>query len=348
MSNPLISIVVPAYNVGKYIHQCIKSVINQSYSNWELLLIVGGADDTVEICDQYAAKDIRIKSIHDNKGLVPARNVGFSSATGEWITYLDGDDWLDIDTCEVLVGYINKLPDLDIIYWRYIEELEAKSIDKWSQDSVKMKLYTCEDCKDLARKVLIYKYGISDGVCKLINMKYAKQYGIYHDIRLMQGSEGVEFALRAFYNAKKVLYLNKCFYHYRYTTNSISKRVDEGNTKYLLDCYKIILDDINKFENKDLFLNAFYERTCYMLIAIAMNTYFSPFNNNSLKVKISHYADVIESNIIFKEAIESASTDNLDVFRKITLFLIRKHMYFFLDPIARVKQLMLKFGFYNY
>lgn len=100
MKQPLISIVVPAYNVENYIRKCIDSILNQTYSNWELLLIVGGQDSTPSICDEYASKDSRIKAIHDNKGLAPARNVGFHNAVGEWITYIDGDDWVEPNMLE--------------------------------------------------------------------------------------------------------------------------------------------------------------------------------------------------------------------------------------------------------
>lgn len=347
-NQPLISIVVPSYNVASYIRQCVDSILNQSFSNWELLLVVGGTDGTVEICDEYSRKDSRIKSIHDNKGLVQARNVGYKHATGEWITYLDGDDWFDTDTCETLSKFISKYEGLDIIYWRYIEELDGKAIDKWSDKSAQFTLYNEDECKQLAIKTLIYKYGLSDGVCKLVRMGYAKKHGIYHDERLVQGSEGVEFSLRAFYYAQKALYINRCFYHYRYVPNSISKRVDENNTKYLADCYRVIREDIEGFVMKDKFIKAFYERTTYMLMAIAMNTYFSPMNPNSLSQKLSHYSKVINDEPLFKESIKKTSWENMDIFRKVVLILLRLHLYVLLDPIARVKHFLLKKGYYNY
>lgn len=349
MNQPTISIVVPSYNVAQYIRQCIDSIVNQTYPNWELLLVVGGTDGTVEICDGYAAKDGRIKSIHDNKGLVQARNVGFNNATGQWITYLDGDDWFDIDTCDVLSRFINEYKDLDIIYWRYIEELGNKSIDKWADKSATpFTLYNKGECKDLSIKTLIYKYGLSDGVCKLVKMEYARKYGIYHDERLVQGSEGVEFSLRAFYYASKALYVNRCFYHYRYVANSISKKVDENNTKYLADCYRVIREDIDGFVMKEKFIKAFYERTTYMLMAIAMNTYFNPMNPNPLFKRIANYSNVINGEPLFKESIMRTSWENMDVFRKITLVFLRLHLYALLDPIARIKHFLLKKGFYKY
>lgn len=347
--NPLVSVVVPAYNVDKYIDKCIQSVLAQTYDNWELLLVVGGQDKTVEICDGYAAKDKRIKSIHDNHGLAPARNVGFEHATGDWITYIDGDDWVDTDLCESLVREIEANPQLDVIYWRYIEELGEKSIDKWKdEENIKTKGYDEHGCKELARRVLIYKYGLSDAQCKLVRMGYAKQYGIYHDERLVQGSEGVEFALRAFYYAKSALYINKCFYHYRYTPNSISHKVDEGNTKYLADCYNVMWEDIQSFDNSSSYIPAFYERTVYMLIAIAMNTYFSPNNKNSLLKKVKHYSAIVNSNQLFKDSIKNVSMENMDIYRKIVVVLLRLRCYILLSPIAWAKQVMLRLGYYNY
>lgn len=99
---------------------------------------------------------------------------------------------------------------------------------------------------------------------------------------------------------------------------------------------------------KDKFIRAFYERTTYMLMAIAMNTYFSPLNPNSLSQKLSHYSKVINDEPLFKEAIKKTSWENMDIFRKIVLILLRLHLYVLLDPIARVKHFLLKKGFYNY
>lgn len=349
MEQPLISIVVPAYNVGSYIRQCVDSVVNQTYPNWELLLVVGGQDDTPSICDEYAAKDKRIKSIHDNKGLVPARNVGFRNATGKWITYLDGDDWLDTDTCEVLASHIAKNEEAEIVFWGYVQELEGKTVNKWSEDLFKGEYkYGEHECKELAIRTLIYKYGLSDAWAKLIKMDYAKKHGIFHDERLMQGSEGVEFSLRAFYYAKSALYIKRCFYHYRYAANSISKKVDENNTKYLVDCYRVMHEDIEGFTMKEQFLAAFYERTTYMLMAIAMNTYFSPLNPNSLLIKIAHYAKVIKEEPLFHESIRKTSSENMDIFRKVVLVILRLRCYALLAPIAWLKHFLLKRGFYNY
>jgi len=92
----LISIIVPVYNVEKYIHQCVDSIINQTYKNIEIILVDDGSPDNCgKICDEYAEKDSRIKVIHkENGGLSDARNHGIDAANGEWLMFVDSDDYI--------------------------------------------------------------------------------------------------------------------------------------------------------------------------------------------------------------------------------------------------------------
>lgn len=106
----LISIIVPVYNVEKYIHECVDSIINQTYKNIEIILVDDGSPDNCgKICDEYAEKDSRIKVIHkENGGLSDARNCGIDAASGEWLMFVDSDDWLHIQTVEKLYDAVNK------------------------------------------------------------------------------------------------------------------------------------------------------------------------------------------------------------------------------------------------
>ena len=100
---PLVSIIVPIYKVPeRFLRQCIESCINQTLREIEIILVDDGSPDTCgKICDEYANKDLRVKVIHkENGGLVSARNAGFDIVKGEWHMYLDGDDWIDENTCE--------------------------------------------------------------------------------------------------------------------------------------------------------------------------------------------------------------------------------------------------------
>ena len=96
MRNPILSIIIPVFNSEEHLQQCIDSVINQSFRDYELIIIDDGSqDDSGLICNKYAEKDCRIKVIHQkNQGVSSARNVGIESASGEWITFVDSDDYL--------------------------------------------------------------------------------------------------------------------------------------------------------------------------------------------------------------------------------------------------------------
>ncbi len=111
-----ISVIVPVYNVEQYLAKCLDSVINQTYKNLEIICVDdGSSDNSGRILDEYAAKDERIKVIHgENRGVSVARNKGLDVATGDWISFLDADDWLDVNAYEKLLKSI-KGADVDII-----------------------------------------------------------------------------------------------------------------------------------------------------------------------------------------------------------------------------------------
>ena len=107
-SNDLISVIIPVYNVEKYLNRCIESVINQTYKNLEVILIDDGStDNSGKICDEYAKKDNRIKVIHkQNGGVSSARNAGLSIAKGEYIGFVDSDDYIEKDMYEFLYNLL--------------------------------------------------------------------------------------------------------------------------------------------------------------------------------------------------------------------------------------------------
>lgn len=106
MSNPLISIVIPVYNVGDVLDRCLRSIVVQSYEHWEVILVDdASSDDSPTSCDQWAAKDGRIRALHqDHGGVSTARNRGVASARGDFLTFIDGDDFVEPDYLSLLIG----------------------------------------------------------------------------------------------------------------------------------------------------------------------------------------------------------------------------------------------------
>lgn len=125
MKEELISVIVPVYNVEKYLEKCVKSIINQTYKNLEIILVDDGAtDNSGKICDELSKTDSRIKVIHkENGGLSDARNFGLDIATGEYIAFIDSDDFLKEDFYEYLVNLKNET-NSDIIECNFIKVYE--------------------------------------------------------------------------------------------------------------------------------------------------------------------------------------------------------------------------------
>lgn len=105
---PLISVIVPVYKVEQYLHQCVDSILAQTYKNLEIILVDDGSPDNCgAICNDYAAKDARIKVLHkSNGGLSDARNAGMAISTGDYISFVDSDDWLPVDSIQYLYGIL--------------------------------------------------------------------------------------------------------------------------------------------------------------------------------------------------------------------------------------------------
>lgn len=112
-----ISVIVPVYNVEKYLGQCLDSIVEQSYHNLEIILVNDGStDNSPGICDDYAAKDFRITVIHQpNSGVSVARNTGIEEATGEYITFVDSDDWIDVNMYSHMIRQVAARCDIDMV-----------------------------------------------------------------------------------------------------------------------------------------------------------------------------------------------------------------------------------------
>ena len=114
--NPTVSIIVPVYNAQRTLRRCIDSVLNQTFSDFELLLVDDGSkDESGEICDSYALRDERVKVFHiENSGVSAARNVALDRARGEYLQFLDSDDWITADATQQFVRAARKY-DCDMV-----------------------------------------------------------------------------------------------------------------------------------------------------------------------------------------------------------------------------------------
>lgn len=214
MSFPLISVVVPIYNVENYLERCIKSIVNQTYKNLEIILVDDGSPDRCpDICDEWGKQDSRIKVIHKkNGGLSDARNAGLKLAKGELISFIDSDDWINLRFFEVLYKVMIQ-ENSDIVQCNY-RALE-KQIDEegFDSDLLNISSFTNEE----ALSMLID----NDRLRQVVWNKLYKKEVI--DLEFKKGyiNEDEFWTYRIFSNASVISYVDVVLYYYFQRSGSI-------------------------------------------------------------------------------------------------------------------------------
>lgn len=336
MNNPKISIVVPIYKVPeKFLRRNIENIIKQTMQEIEIILVDDGSPDNCgKICDEYAKKDERIKTIHqENKGLCAARNSGVLNSNGDYVMFIDGDDFIELNSCEVL--YNNGIKyNPDIILTCMCKDYGDKIINYDYNFIDSDKLYENEECLYLQEQVLNFKADTSSVNGRLIKREFMIKNEIFHDEDLKQGAEGLEFNIRLFAKASKVLFVNKVTYHYCYNYNSITEKHNEENHMAVLKCFEKIYDNIQNYKNKEALTKMLYVRINYAIITTAVSGYFSPTNPERYSVQKKKYISYLNNDIV-KKTLKHYDISTLDPIRKITIFCI-KHKLFLLVKIISI------------
>lgn len=215
---PLVSVIIPIYKVEQYLPQCVESVLKQTYENLQIILIDDGSpNDCGKICDNYAMTDCRIQVIHkENGGLSDARNVGAKIADGEFIYYLDSDDYIDSDTIRLLVEKQHET-NVDIVmanyYYTYSTREEIANLS--FQEETLLNNY--EAMKALVRgEIETFAWG------KLIKTSIAKRY----DFPKGKQFEDHYWTHFVFGDIDKLLIIPQALVHYRQREGSISFTYD--------------------------------------------------------------------------------------------------------------------------
>ena len=238
-NQPLVSIIVPVYNVAVYLPQCLDSLIHQTYPNLEVICVNDGSpDNSGEILERYAKEDGRIRVISQaNQGPSGARNTGIRDATGDYIMFVDSDDWIDLETCEVAVNAVTKY-QADAVLWSYTREFEGQSKEKlmfWDDEAV----FRHDEVRNQIHRRLCGLLGeelAHPDYANAIETAWGKLYRsdvlLNHQVEFVDtkliGTEDALFNLYAFGYVEKAVYLRKAFNHYRKTnTTSLTKTYKE-------------------------------------------------------------------------------------------------------------------------
>ena len=236
---PLLTIAVAVYNTGKYLRECLDSVVNQTYQNLEIICVNDcSTDKSLEILEEYAAKDKRIKIINNEKnlGLGIVRNIGMDAAHGEYILFIDSDDWLDLTACEKLITKA-KENDSDVVFYGayQVNGNEKKELKNFCDVSCPLSL---ED-----RKVLL-KTTLHETWCKLWKMEFLKGKGIrFPDFRFFESQKPYWMMCLL---AEKVAFERGYFYYYRRHKGQLTQCGDKRLT-LVVDVY----DDLERYLKRE-------------------------------------------------------------------------------------------------
>ena len=255
----LISIIVPIYNVENYLRHCLESIQNQTYQNFECLLINdGSSDNSAEICREYVEKDSRFRYFEkENGGVSSARNLGIERSKGQYITFIDSDDWVDSDYLELLYMKINEYnADLAVLtYKQYSMNDGCFYLHVWEQDYYE-KYYTGNELLNSLPNLENYDSTFNVSWGKLFKRNFLET-ATFNEQRIM--GEDLEFNFKIFLQIKSCIYLNKALYNFR--QHHLSTRARKISDKYLMDNVEIRLGRLPFLIGKTVDTNLYLAKT---------------------------------------------------------------------------------------
>lgn len=222
------SIIIPVYNAERYLEQCVSSVLRQSYDNFEIILIDDGSTDSSgSLCDAIATRDSRVRTIHQtNSGLSAARNAGIAQATGDYIFFLDSDDfWLSLEVLEHSLSILEKHPvdviEFDAIKFMDGEEPTLRDDNHKGRPTLEFCLKGIDNKEDLFCHLIKHNAVVGSACNKIVSRRLFSN----GDLRFREGvtAEDIDWTARLMSAAKTWLCYNSYFYAYRQRRGSISK-----------------------------------------------------------------------------------------------------------------------------
>lgn len=267
--NPKISVIIPVYNVEKFLDRCVQSVINQTLQDIEIILVDDESPDNCpQMCDEYAKQDKRIKVVHKkNGGLGFARNSGLEVATGEYVTFLDSDDFVELNTYETLYNEARN-NQLDICYFQHCRYLndgtkvykknlvtEVEYVE--TNEEVQRFLLNMVGAHPTERKPRDYSMSVCMGIFKLnivqnCNIRFVSERDV--------ASEDLIFHLSLLPHINRIGILPNVFYNYYINPNSITTNYNEQKYLRLIKCLDVVKDFLDKSFEYNIYSGHYYSQ----------------------------------------------------------------------------------------
>lgn len=306
MRGDLISIIVPIYGVYKYLNKCISSICAVNYKNIEVILVDDGSiDDSGSICDEWVLRDNRVQVIHkENGGLVSARKAGLNVAKGKYVTYVDGDDWVEPEIYDDISEN-----DADLFINGYLEDNTKNIIEKYNH--IQPGIY--EGSKlDALKKNAFFNFINNDFIIypsvwsKVFNRELLIKYQNRVSNEISMG-EDVTVSFPCILNSNRVIVTETCKYHYNLNPNGMTAGRDQ---KYIYKCiplFSYIFDNMLFMYNKK-FQCQVMNYMCYMLCNGISIAYDFRYKNKNINRKnpfanlepLFKYKSLIENSELYK------------------------------------------------
>lgn len=265
----LISVIIPVYNVEQYLNQCVDSVLAQTYPKLQIILVDDGSiDNSGKICDEYANKDNRISVIHQkNAGLSEARNAGYNYAKGEFVSFIDSDDWIEKDFYHKMIGLIVR-DNSDFVYCDGMSFEDSPKGYNIKQGYIRRKKYDCGDGLDVFRDLQEYR----DFHCAVQMYVWKRDFLEKNQMSFYPGIlyEDMLYTFKAFMIADKVSHCYDPLYQRRFRNESIvTSKLKQKNFTSAATVYKEVsrFADEEKLKN-NVAVNKYIARCAYRFIDI--------------------------------------------------------------------------------
>lgn len=318
----MISIIVPIYNVEKYLKKCVNSILNQTYKNLEVILVDDGSPDRCpEICDDFAFQDKRVKVIHkENGGLISARQAGLRAASGEYIGFVDGDDWIEPDMYMNFYDSVVKYSP-DIVVSEFIFDYETEKV-KSSQNLTKPFFSKQEMINEIYPSMLFkppyYNFGIYPCCWAKLYKKELLEKCLFKVTPKIKIGEDSAFTYPCLIQANSLAYVDKYGYHYMNNPDSMTGSYDSNMENTILIPYNILKKAFS--ENNYNFSSSLNYYLFYLLEFIIRNEASS--RNKKTKKEIKKTLKAFICNKEIASSMKNIKFSALPLRKKLILVLI--------------------------
>lgn len=332
------------YNVERYVEAAIISVLNQTYVEWELIIVDDGStDNSLRICKKYEKMDSRIRTIfQENGGVSSARNKGLEYVQGEWIYFMDADDWIAENCFETIIGYLQQ-KDVDIINWNYMREDSGK-VAKAS--AIIPYMFIEEHPKNLVKEIIFPGYAKKEpsrkkGALRTLCTKLFRASiidNIRFDEKIKIGEDAL-FCVLCCHRARKVLFVNEYLYYYRKVRNSADQKYREDIetvfNQLLESVYQFLQSEFGKIE-----INTCFAGLAYDCVARALEKKFVHTKNPATLLKrISQIESFVQNKWITQAFEKEIDWSVFQVKHKAVIYCMKWKIYGGLYVLQKMKEL---------